>query len=328
MYEIMIWELFILITLVWLLFASISDLRTREVPNWLNFSMIAIGLGGRLIYSIISSNYSIFIYGILGFGIFLIIANILYYAKQWGGGDAKLLMGMGALYGNYQGVSFLNPVLDLPFLLILIINIFIAGTFYGLIYSLYLALKNRNEFVKQLRKESLKEFLFGVSAGVMIIITGFIFYDLIGIIIIIFGTILLLFSIVYLFLKVVEKSCMYKKINISELSEGDWIAEDIKVKNKLVYRSMEKYKWPNFLKYKKHYSIYNRLKYMLKKEKTKYSNLGVSKEDVKRLKNYKVKYVVIKDGIPFVPSFLFGFVATIIYGNLFFLFKAFFLQSF
>ena len=48
-------EIFLIIlALVWLIFAVVSDLRTREIPNWLNFSLIIFALGGRLFYDIFS----------------------------------------------------------------------------------------------------------------------------------------------------------------------------------------------------------------------------------------------------------------------------------
>ena len=38
-------EIFLIIlALIWLIFAVISDLKTREVPNWLNFSLIIFAL--------------------------------------------------------------------------------------------------------------------------------------------------------------------------------------------------------------------------------------------------------------------------------------------
>src|SRR3989344_3922318 len=47
----MIISLFVVIALIWLTFATICDIKTREIPDWLNYSLIAIGLGLRFIFS-------------------------------------------------------------------------------------------------------------------------------------------------------------------------------------------------------------------------------------------------------------------------------------
>ena len=85
--------------LISLIIASITDIKTREVPDWLNYGLIVFGLGSRLIYSIALSDFSFFLYGLTGFLVFFIIANIMFYSAQWGGGDSKLLMGLGAVIG-------------------------------------------------------------------------------------------------------------------------------------------------------------------------------------------------------------------------------------
>ena len=46
------------VVLLALLIGSFTDIKTREVPDWLNFSLIPLGLGIRLIYSLITSDYS------------------------------------------------------------------------------------------------------------------------------------------------------------------------------------------------------------------------------------------------------------------------------
>ena len=45
----------ICLALVWILFATIQDLRSREVANWLNFSLIIFALGLRFFYGLFSN---------------------------------------------------------------------------------------------------------------------------------------------------------------------------------------------------------------------------------------------------------------------------------
>ena len=89
----------LVIGLIVLLIGSYTDIRTREVPDWVDYGLIFIGLGTRLIYSFATFDWSYLIEGILGFAVFLAIAYAMFYAGQWGGGDAKMMMGLGALVG-------------------------------------------------------------------------------------------------------------------------------------------------------------------------------------------------------------------------------------
>src|SRR3989338_6014136 len=103
--------LFVL-TFLFTLFASIQDLKKREVANWLNFSFIAFALTYRAFYSLATKNFQFFLFGILGFAIFFILAHALYYSKAFAGGDAKLLMGFGVIlpYTSYNSLLILSPV--------------------------------------------------------------------------------------------------------------------------------------------------------------------------------------------------------------------------
>ena len=114
----MIIEYILVITaLLWVLFASLSDIKTREVPDWLSYSLIAIGLGLRGINSIYLKDVWFFLYGLIGLTIMFGFGMLMYYTKQWGGGDSKLIMGLGAVFGSNIDTIF-NPVIDFPFLAI------------------------------------------------------------------------------------------------------------------------------------------------------------------------------------------------------------------
>jgi Flp pilus assembly protein protease CpaA len=119
--------LFVL-ALVWVTFASIHDLKKREVPNWLSYSLVIFGLSYRAFYALSVKQLSFFLYGLIGFAIFFALAYALYYGRVFAGGDAKLLMGMGVILplGNTQEVLF-----NALFLLILL---FLLGAAYSLIY--------------------------------------------------------------------------------------------------------------------------------------------------------------------------------------------------
>ena len=86
-----------------------------------------------------------------------------------------------------------------------------------------------------------------------------------------------------LLVRCVEDVAMYKRIPVSKLTEGDWIAKNVYVKKKLVCGPKDN---------------------------------GVSRKQINKLKRLKVRRVLIKEGIPFVPSFLIAFVVTLVIGNI------------
>jgi preflagellin peptidase FlaK len=93
-------DIIIIITaLIVLIIASIQDFKKREVMDWLNFSLIFFAVMLRLSYSLITSEFNYILTGIYGLIAAVIFSYIMFYTGQWGGGDAKLLMGLGALIG-------------------------------------------------------------------------------------------------------------------------------------------------------------------------------------------------------------------------------------
>lgn len=280
------------IAFVFVTVATIFDIKTKEVPDWLNFSFIAIALFSNFLYSLTFGEWNYIIYSLIGLVVSFIFGCFMYYSRQWGGGDTKLLMGLCTLLPLYPKdlLNYFNPNLNLPFLIILLINILIIGGIYGLASSLVLAIKNKNRFLKEFKSLSNKIFKYSLSNKsfkyilLMIILTMiFIFIKnlLLGCLIFIF---IILIILIYIFIKSVENSSMYKYIDSSKLTEGDWVVSPVKLNNKLIYQ-------PN--------------------------PLGISKQDVIKLKKLNIKHILIKEGLPFLPAFWFGFIITIIYGNIF-----------
>jgi Flp pilus assembly protein protease CpaA len=268
--------------LIWVIAASIFDIKTREVPDWLSFSLIAIGLGIRGIHSLFYWDYNYILYGLIGLILFFIIGNIMYYTKQWGGGDSKLLMGLGAIFGSYTNIDLFNPNLNIPFLLILLVNILIIGAIYGIIYGLILGILNWRKVLPLLKKQNKLILIISIFVSIIIFIIG-LFVDNFGVLFIIFSILILLFSFILFFIAAIEKVVMIKRISVGNLREGDWLCKDVVKNNKILCTS---------------------------------KGLGITKEDIKLLKKNKIREVIIKDGLPFVPSFLIGIIISFIFGNL------------
>ena len=99
-------DLFIIsIALVWLIFASLQDIKTREVPDWISYSLIIIALAFYSIKSIVMKDFSFIIQSLFGSIFLFLLGNLMYYTRQWGGGDVKLLAALGALFPIYPKES-------------------------------------------------------------------------------------------------------------------------------------------------------------------------------------------------------------------------------
>ncbi len=283
------------VAIIGLIIATITDIKYREVPDYLSYFLITTGFVFRFFYSVLNNNWYYFLYGLIGFGICFLIGLLLYLTKQWGGGDTKLLMGLGVIFATkpffikQDGTYFLNTFInqDLIFLFNLLIFIFLTGAAYGLIYGVYLAFKNKNNFVKEfkriLNEDNIKfvrvfsliisgilVFLIFLSSDLAtrIILTGFVFF-------------LIFYVHLWIFVRSVENACMFKVIPINELTEGDWIADNVVIKNKIIFHK---------------------------------NKLSVDKKDILKFIKEGVRKVKIKEGIPFVPSFLIGTLLSFIFG--------------
>ena len=277
-----------IIAVIWLTAASISDIKTKEVPDWLNFSLISIGFAIFIFKSIVQSSFDPIINSLIGFAIFFAIGNLMYYSRQWGGGDSKLLYGLGVLFYQYpKGLTTIfNPNINMPFLAILFLNLLIIGSIYGILISFSLMIKKRKKFVKQFKKlnnktKKITKTLL-VLAGLLIISAFLLTQETqTRTILIIAAVTPLIFFYLLISVKAIESICMYKKIKVSKLVEGDWIAENIK-------------------------GIYNPKK-----------SIGVTKKQIELIKKHKQE-IIIKEGIAFVPPFLIATIISLIFGNVLF----------
>jgi prepilin peptidase CpaA len=77
-----------------LLIAALSDWRSRRIPNPLILSALVLALGLRLVIGA-----GIFVQGVLGLGLAFAIMLPLFAVRGVGGGDAKLMMVVGAFLG-------------------------------------------------------------------------------------------------------------------------------------------------------------------------------------------------------------------------------------
>lgn len=272
--------------LIGLLIGSYTDAKTREVPDWLNFSLIAAGLGIRAIYSALSFDLTIIVEGLFGFAIALVLGYIMFYAGQWGGGDSKMIMALGAILGMPFSLT------PFPLFLIFLVNILIVGAIYGLGFSIVLGIIHKKQFIKYLTK-SMKEPIFkkvrkiGMISSILIIILVLMFIQNTSLMWLCIAFTAFAYMSLYLvmLIKAIEKAAMFRNVDPKTITEGEWIAKDY---------------------------------YDGKKRICGPKDLGISKKQIKQMialqRKGKIKKIKIKIGIPFVPSFLISYIVMLLFG--------------
>lgn len=284
---------FIAVALLGTIFGTITDLKGRWVPDWSNYALIFFGLGGHAILSVLTLSIKPILLSLAGAGFFYLISLAMFYSGAWGGGDAKLFIGLGALLpiypiiiSNYMQIA----TAPWPFLLTLWLNVMLVGVVFGLVSMFYLWAKHKQKVNKELMK-SIKKYklvVYGSLAtlfipGIMYLYTN---WNLIAMLWVL--TVMLIVSIFVT--KAVEKACMHKIVRPSKLVEGDWVTEPVKIWGKTIYHP-EKY--------------------------------GIEQKDIDKLikleKQGKLKNIKIKEGLPYVPAILVGLILSLFVGDLLYL---------
>ena len=238
----------IVLALIWIAFATFQDLRTREIANWLNFSLIIFALGFRFFYSLFSESFGFFYQGLIGLGIFFILGNLLYYGRFFAGGDAKLMIALGAVLPFSECFSVNLKIFASFFIIFLFV-----GAIYSIATSIYFSLRNfkkfRKEFSFQLRKNK-KLICLVLFLGLVLMILGFLesmFFVL--------GVLVFILPYLYIYAKAVDEACMIKKIKTSQLTEGDWLYKNVKVGKKTIKASWDGLKKEEIKQLRKKYKI-------------------------------------------------------------------------
>jgi len=168
-----------------------------------------------------------------------------------------------------------------PYFINFFMNLLIAGSLYGMVMVLYLGIKNRKKIkLGLLDKVLIALVIISSIATIAILRTSPALMFIFLLLIISLG--------LFKYLKMIEKNCMQAYVPVKNLTEGDWLIKDVKVGKTVV----------------------------------KTRPIGLIEEDLRKLRALynqgKVKEVLIKIGIPFIPAFFFAFLATLFFGNLMF----------
>ncbi len=266
--------------------AGLWDLKTTEIPDWIPNVMVLLGIAFWGVQSYLLNDYWLIAQSLVAGASLFGLGALMYYFGQWGGGDAKILAATGVLVpANIYNMSRTF----LPFPASYLINVFLLGAVYMIIYAVVLTLRNREivvDFLQSVRGKA--KTTLAVFAGIFLLMyavtlllssrfgvqQGFVQMSSSSL------TVSLLYlSLVMLwrFVLSVEKVGFRRKVPVSKLRVGDVLLDS-------------KY-WE-----------------------------GVTKKDVSRIKKSGKRYVVIKDGVRFGPVFPIALAFTLIAGDFILLF--------
>ncbi|MFH0868990.1 MAG: A24 family peptidase [archaeon] len=263
---------------------TVTDLKGRWVPDWVSYFMIIFGLSGHALLSLTLWSIWPMVYSAAAAGVLYGLSSLLFYMGVWGGGDAKLFVGYGALLPVFV------PAVSAPWpwLVTLWVNTLVFGVVFGILGAIFLAFKYRVKFIPELRNQVRKNRI-ALYIAPAFLVFPFLMYSLnLSVDVFALSFLLVLFPIVYIILKAVEGACMFKHLPPSKLVEGDWVVEEVHVGN---------------------YSY-------------KPSKSGIEKKDIEKLveleKHGKLKQIKVKEGMPYVPALLTGLIVSIFYGDIMF----------
>lgn len=287
----MLAEATISLTLVFLFLASIFDLRTGEIPDAVSFGLAAALIFASFFVSAIEGDYSFaatpFIWGLL----FFAIGYALFELGQWGGGDVKLMGGIGASLGLLQALSFPFSNLQIfedriPPLAVYIINMAFISTPYVVAYTMALGFMNPSAFT-HFRKSLVRPKRIAALIMSFLPFCMALFFRQQRIAAV--YSLLPLFYTASVYMKSVEDKILAKTIPVGELNDWDILVQDIVVDGVRIAkrRNIE----------------------------------GVNPEQVKKIKELALKGLIppkirIRWGVKFAPVLFLAYAATVGPGNL------------
>jgi Flp pilus assembly protein protease CpaA len=274
-----------IISIIALLYGSYTDIKTREIPDTLSLGLIYLGVAISICASILFWSFKPMLSSLAGLAAGTIFGLAFYYTGQWGGGDAKMLMGLGSMIG----LDFFALSSGFPEFGIFVINLLVFGAIYGVLWLLGLAIKDWKKFRPEFRKTRRRANIIKMRLFFLGLIILFAFVSLIikpDFMLIAMIYVLLFFIVlsmyIFLIIRTVEKTSLLKKIETKNLTEGDWVLDKVKLKDA---------------------------------DKYIYTKTGITEKGIRMLRKSTIKSVLVKEGIPFVPSFLIAYIFTIILGN-------------
>lgn len=278
---------------LFLLITSWIDIKTHEVPDYLTYTLVAAGICFAAVSSLVARDLTV-VWSVLGALIGFGIGALLYYTGQWGGGDAKLLMGVGAILG-FNATWFARiaegAVIPMPAFVWFLAFTLVGGAAYGIVWMLVILARNPRVFWKAYieRLRSLqwpRAVVLGASA-VLIALSAYVAYRFSVVLAVpVFVLAALVYCAFYftVAVQVVEVALMRKRVKPKALTEGDWVIGGLRVGRSQIIPT---------------------------------GTVSVSLKQIALARKKAPRTTVtIKTGIPFVPSFLIAYVALLVLRSL------------
>ncbi|OYT41739.1 MAG: hypothetical protein B6U86_01790 [Candidatus Altiarchaeales archaeon ex4484_43] len=284
-------ELIAGITAFFLLLASCFDLKTGEIPEKLTRGLIVIVITTAMICSIYRVNPSFLLASVVVGTGFFILGYVMFYLGEWGGGDVKLLAGIGCSLGFLNSMNYFTEISSplylegiFPYYIDYFINLAIVSSPYIIIYSFLLGLMKPQvfeEFTGYFKKKnsimlillSFAPFLLALNLGMNRLALIYLSVPFL--------------VLISLYLKAVEEIALQKTVDVDELKEGDILANDLIVDGRKVAskRNME----------------------------------GLDRNQIAEIKRLasegKISNVKVRWGIRFAPILFLAFLLTLIFGD-------------
>jgi hypothetical protein len=210
--------------------ASWIDLKTGEVPESCSMGFAAL-VGLASLWS--AAYYSDFGYlwlpafwGFLAFS----VAYVIFYFGQWGGGDVKLLGGIGGLLGLLEASGYIWPNntfigLAIPSALCTYgLNMALLAGPYVIAYTIFIGL--RQPMVFKVFLERFREPQTLLTFAVSILPLFFAVYFEVYALAYVYALVPFMVA-ASVYMKTVEETLMSKTVRVSDLREWDIIAEDV-----------------------------------------------------------------------------------------------------
>lgn len=312
--------------------ASYFDIKTREIPPFIPYSLIFLGLAlhgieSYTINSLYPLTLSLFI-GIIAF----IFAYLLYRIGVWAGGDVKLFTGLGFILPVFGNLDFF-PFLALGASLLAVFPFLIIYVSYFFVKAPKLLEKSKS-LLKRAFLRSIYSPVYFLASYKLTEFLGFDWYFSIPILLILlagrkpalpisvffflfsftdFNTSLL--NTIYIYIisiavfmgiacfKIAQKNILREKVKVGKLEEGMISAQDVFMKGKKVGIAEPKL-WELLIPHPNLIVDSRRAR-------------GLTKLEIQKLKKLKVRELKIKKSLPFVPVFTIGLVILFFLETLF-----------
>jgi len=221
---------------------SYFDLKTGEIPDKFTIGLVITALGVRAAASLIYGDlgFQYLLDGLIAGGVYFGIGYMMFFTGGWGGGDAKLLAGIGASVGGaFPALSVLPTPAFFPALMLFFVSMAFISIPYAMGYSIILSFRHRKVFsvLKGQFKANLP-ILMGLSALSAALIILFKPWNAL----LVLGMLSpILFYLMLMYVRAVEQVALRKRVSVAELEEEDLVAEDIAYKGKTLvsHRDMD-----------------------------------------------------------------------------------------